>query len=153
MSEKTDRREFMKCVARASVGIVAGGLGCAKSKKDEGTEPQEMIAYCGIKCHECGALIATKNNDDVKRKEVSEEWSKQYGANIKPEDINCDGCLSEGGRLIQHCNVCEIRKCGKEKRVLNCAHCNEYACEKLEEFLKMVPDARKTLDAIKSSLA
>jgi len=28
-----------------------------------------MIAYCGIKCTECPAYIATINNDDAKRKE------------------------------------------------------------------------------------
>ena len=112
----------------------------------------EMISFCGLLCNECGALIATKNGDDEKRAEVAELWSKQYKADIKPQDINCDGCMSEGARLFGHCMVCEIRKCGREKGVVNCAYCDEYACEKLEGFFQMVPDAKKRLDEIKSGL-
>ena len=47
----------------------------------------EMIAFCGIACHECGALIATENKDNEKRAEVAELWSKEYNVDIKPEDI------------------------------------------------------------------
>ncbi len=112
----------------------------------------EKIAFCGIVCHECGAFLATKNNDDQKRAEVAQIWSKQYNADIKPEDINCDGCLSDGDNLFSHSKVCEIRKCGKEKAILNCAYCNEYACDKLEKFFQMVPDSKKLLDEIKNKL-
>jgi len=91
----------------------------------------EMIAYCGLACHECGAFLATRNNDNDKRAEVAKLWSKMFNADIKPGDINCDGCLSKGGRLFTHCKVCEIRKCGGEKGVTNCAYCDDYACDKL----------------------
>jgi len=111
-----------------------------------------MTAVCGLLCNECGAFIATSSDDDEKRAEVAELWSKQYGHDIKPEDVNCDGCTSDSDRLFSHCKVCEIRKCGREKAVVTCAYCDEYACEKLEGFFKMVPDARKNLDVIKSSL-
>ena len=86
------------------------------------------------------------------RRKVAELWSKQYNADIKPEDVNCDGCLSESGRLIGHCKVCEIRKCGRDKNIINCAYCNEYACEKLNQFFKMAPDAKTTLEDIKDNL-
>ena len=112
----------------------------------------DMTACCGILCSECGAFIATKNDNDEKRKEVSELWSKQYGCDIKPQDINCDGCTSESERLFSHCGVCEIRKCARGKALANCANCDEYACEKLEGFFKMAPDARKSLDTIRSGL-
>ncbi len=111
-----------------------------------------MIAFCGLDCHECGAFFATKNNDDEKRAEVAKIWSKQYNAEIVPADINCDGCHSDGGYLFNHCHVCEIRKCGKEKKVDNCAHCSEYSCEKLGMIFKMMPDTKKRLDEIKSKL-
>ena len=113
---------------------------------------EEMISVCGLLCSECGALIATKSDDDEKRAEVAETWSKQYNVDIKPEDINCDGCLSDSERLFSHCKVCEIRKCGKERSIANCAYCDEYACEKLEKFFQMVPDAKKRLDEIRSRL-
>ncbi len=111
-----------------------------------------LIGRCGITCSECDAFIATKNNDDEKRKEVAEIWSKQYKSEIKPEDIYCDGCVSEGGYHFNYCNVCEIRKCAVEKGLINCAHCDEFACEKLMKFFEMVPVAQETLEGIRASL-
>ena len=111
-----------------------------------------MTACCGLVCSECGAFIATASDDDNKRAEVAQLWSKQYNVDIKPEEINCDGCISNSDRLIGHCKVCEIRKCARQKALANCAYCGEYACEKLEAFFKMVPDAKKSLDAIRAGL-
>lgn len=112
----------------------------------------EMIAFCGLDCHECGAYIATKENDDTKRREVADLWSKEFDAGIQPQDINCDGCISEGGILFRHCYVCEIRKCGTGKAIENCAYCADYACEKLEGFFPMVPEAKTRLDKIRAEL-
>jgi uncharacterized protein DUF3795 len=112
----------------------------------------ELISHCGLKCNECDAYIATKDDNDIKRKEVAAKWSKQYKADIRPEDINCEGCLSTGGRVFSHCNVCEIRKCGIERKVVNCAHCSDYICDKINNFFKMVPDVKETLDRIKASI-
>ena len=112
----------------------------------------QMTAFCGLVCSDCGAYIATQNNDDEKREEMAKLWSKLYNVDLKPSDINCDGCISDSDRLIGHCKVCEIRKCGKQKNIANCAYCDSYACEKLEGFFKMVPDAKKQLDSIKSNL-
>ncbi len=112
----------------------------------------EMISICGLLCNECPAYLATQADDDEKRAEVAKQWSEQFKSEIKAEDINCDGCLSDNGRLFGHCQVCEIRKCGREKKVTNCAHCEEYSCEKLDNFFNMVPDAKKRLDGIRINL-
>ena len=111
-----------------------------------------MTGFCGIICSDCGAFIATQNDDNEKREEMAKLWSEQYKVDLKPSDINCDGCISDSTRLIGHCNVCQIRKCGKSKDVLNCAYCHDYACEKLEGFFNMVPNAKKNLDEIRESL-
>ena len=112
----------------------------------------KMVAFCGITCTECPAFLATQKDDNGERKKVAELWSKQFKVEIKPEDVNCDGCLSESGRLFGHCKVCEIRKCGQEKRVKNCACCDDYACEKLNNFIDQVPDAKTTLEEIRKNL-
>ena len=52
---------------------------------------EKMIAYCGIDCLECGAYIATKNNDDKLRKETAEQWSKKLDFEFNWENLNCDG--------------------------------------------------------------
>lgn len=111
-----------------------------------------MISFCGLLCNECGAFIATKNDDDEKRAEVAQLWSKQFNVDIKPEDINCSGCLSDTEPLFGHCRVCEVRKCGMEKDIENCAYCDEYACERLEKIFQMASETKKRLDQIKSKL-
>ena len=112
----------------------------------------KMIAFCGINCSECAAFLATQKDDNEERKKTAELWSKEFNADIKQEDINCEGCLSEGENIFSHCKVCEIRKCGQEKGLENCAHCSEYACEKLDNFFKIAPDGKATLDEIKKGL-
>jgi hypothetical protein len=112
----------------------------------------EIVSVCGLLCNECGAFLATRNDDDEKRAEVARLWSKQYNADLKPEDINCSGCISDSEPIFGHCRVCEIRKCGKEKDVVNCAYCDQYPCEKLDKFFQMVPDAKQRLDKIRSGL-
>ena len=112
----------------------------------------EMIAYCGLSCHECPTFIATQNNNDDKRKEVAEQWSKQYHTDLKPEDIICDGCLSESGTLFKHCQVCEIRKCCIEKNVITCAHCDNFICAKLDNFFNLAPECKDLLKEIKERI-
>ena len=112
----------------------------------------ELIAVCGLHCNECGAYIATRDNDDAKRAETAQQWSELYGAEIKPADVNCSGCTSEGGVHFHYCTVCEIRRCGLDRGVANCAHCEDYACEKLTEFFKMAPECRTSLDRIRADL-
>jgi hypothetical protein len=109
-----------------------------------------IVSFCGLLCNECDAFVATKNDDNEKRKETAKVWSKQYDTELEPEDINCTGCLSDIKPVFRHCNICEIRKCGKAKGIENCAYCGEYACDKLEQFFQIVPDAKKWLDRIKS---
>lgn len=107
-----------------------------------------IIAYCGLVCSECPAYIATQNDDQALRAKTAEEWSRQYGLVMKPEDINCDGCIAEGGRQISYCRECPIRTCGVAKEVENCGFCADYPCGKLEEFFANVAAARETLDGI-----
>lgn len=109
----------------------------------------KMIAYCGLTCTECLAFLATQKEDDAERAKVAKMWSEQFNVDLKPEDINCDGCLSDGDRLFSHCHVCEIRKCGVQRQVVNCAYCDDYGCEQLTAFLDMVPEAKNTLEAIR----
>ncbi len=113
----------------------------------------KMTAFCGIICTECPAFLATQKDDDDIREKTADMWSKQYSAEIKPEDINCDGCLSESGEIFSYCRVCEIRKCGMEKGIENCAYCDDYACENLEKFIDNVPEAKALLEEIRKNLS
>lgn len=112
-----------------------------------------MVAYCGLVCTDCPAYIATQADDRAALEKVAAQWREEYHSpDTTVESVICDGCLADDGRQCSHCPVCEIRACGVEKGVANCAHCPEYACERLEGFFGSVPDARGVLDEIRRSL-
>jgi len=111
----------------------------------------KIIAYCGLVCDECPAYLATQADDDQARAKIAAEWSEAFGAGMKPEDINCDGCLGAGGRKVGYCGMCEIRVCAVERSLENCAHCSDYACEQLKGFLKGAPAAQALLDGLREA--
>ncbi|MHA2117798.1 MAG: DUF3795 domain-containing protein [Candidatus Thorarchaeota archaeon] len=112
----------------------------------------KMMAYCGIVCTECNAFIATKNDDNELRKKAANEWSSPDWP-VDSEDINCQGCKSTGDVHFKFCSTCGVRACGSQRDVQTCAHCDEYGCDTLEEFLKMTGETfREKLEAIRSRL-
>lgn len=113
---------------------------------------EKMIAYCGIICSECPAFIATKNNDDEAKIKLAKEWSEMYKSEMKPEDIDCDGCLATTERHVGYCNTCEIRKCASQKSLLNCAYCSDYPCSQLSNFFEMAKEAKINLEELRKSL-
>ena len=114
----------------------------------------QIVGICGLICSDCPAYIATKKNNGDARKKTAEIWSKEFSSDIKPEDINCDGCLIKNGegKLFSHCLICEIRKCAQSKNLKNCAYCKDFQCEKLLNFHKMVPEAESNLLKIRETL-
>ena len=118
---------------------------------------EDSLSCCGLICHKCAIYLATREKDEEKRYKmrvgIARQIKEHYGQECKPEDVtDCDGCRSEGDRLLAGSKNCQIRKCASQKGVENCAHCDEYACEKLKEFFATEPDAKKRLDEIKSGL-
>ncbi len=107
-----------------------------------------MIAYCGLVCSNCPTFIATQNDDDAAREQTAALYAQKFGLNLPKEEINCDGCLSVGGRHIGYCRVCEIRKCCRDRGLENCACCAA-PCEKLLRFHEFSPDARASFEALK----
>ncbi len=118
---------------------------------------EEILAYCGLTCHGCPIYLATREKSDEKKEKMRDEIARlckeRYGIEYMAEDItDCDACLTEGGRLFSGCERCYIRKCAREKSVENCAHCDEYTCERLAKFIVTEPNAEKRLNEIKSRL-
>jgi len=106
----------------------------------------DKIAYCGIDCGACPALIATVNNDLVAKEKVANEWSSEE-FHLSPKDVNCLGCRSD--TLISFAKACPTRLCAMEREVEYCAFCKDYVCDKLEPVFKMCPDAKDTLEKMR----
>ncbi len=112
-----------------------------------------MVAFCGLVCTNCPAYIATQADDRAALEQVAAQWREEYNApDITVESVICDGCVTDDKRHCGHWYDCDIRACGAERGVANCAHCPDYACEKLERFFGFVPTARAVLDGIRRSL-
>ena len=113
---------------------------------------KQMIAYCGLTCTECPAYIATQADDMEALARVATQWSKEFNTTITTKDCLCDGCLSSNGRLSGYCSQCAVRACAIERRVINCAYCDDYGCETLSSFLQFAPQAKAKLEEIRLTL-
>ena len=118
---------------------------------------ETFISYCGLMCQGCPIFWATaEKNEDKKRKMktvIAKMSNDHYKTNFGPENIvDCDGCKTENGRLFAGCYDCQIRNCAKSKNISSCASCEEYSCDKLDQFFKENPESKIRLDIIKSIL-
>lgn len=112
----------------------------------------EMIAYCGLDCSECKAFKATQTGDQEQKKQMAERWTHELKVEFKPEDIDCHGCKSSV--ISGWCRkICKIRPCAEERKVKTCAHCPDYECGKLKEFLTNEPVAKENLQKIQKTMA
>ena len=119
-------------------------------KKNTVQSTEAVVAFCGINCGECKAYIATKKNDLNLKKALAEDWSKQFGFQMKPEDMTCVGCAVLEGPHVGYCAKCVIRQCGVGKAVENCVFCVEYPCSKLEFIHSRKPEAKERLEQIRA---
>ncbi|MBN1263376.1 MAG: DUF3795 domain-containing protein [Candidatus Pacebacteria bacterium] len=111
----------------------------------------KKISICGLDCADCPAFIARQNNNNELREKTARKWAKEFNApEIKPEDINCLGCLSLVEPLYSHCKVCEVRKCGLDRQLTNCGECKNYDdCGKAASLHKMIPEAKAVCDEVR----
>ncbi|MFX0117594.1 MAG: DUF3795 domain-containing protein [Candidatus Hodarchaeota archaeon] len=66
-----------------------------------------LLAYCGFNCAECPAYIATQTDDNILRANTAENWNNP-NYTVTAEDINCEGCKTDEGRLFRFCTVCSV---------------------------------------------
>lgn len=122
---------------------------------------EQELAYCGLNCRACPVYVSTANDDNELRQKTFQEWSRLYGEilsgmgldALKPEDMNCRGCKSDGVHF-KGCMSCPIRQCSREKNFSTCADCSDYEkCELLSGFYSSIihQPAKEKLDKIRLS--
>jgi hypothetical protein len=112
---------------------------------------EKIIGACGNDCGDCEAYKATQANDAGAIARVAEQWSKEYSADIKPEYVWCDACMTDGARKCGHCAECDIRACVVSRSLANCAGCDDYACERITKFFESFPCAKGRLDEVRAA--
>ena len=88
---------------------------------------KKLLGCCGLDCENCGAYIATVNDDNEMRIKTAKLWSEWNNSDIPPEAINCLGCRGDGIKAYYCSELCEIRKCALGKDLGTCAECSELA--------------------------
>ena len=109
------------------------------------------LGACGLLCNECKAYQATQANDAEAIARIAVEWGKEHGGHFEAESVWCDGCTTAGERKCGHTGECDIRACVMGRNLATCAGCPDYGCDKITRFFGTVPQARETLDALRSS--
>ena len=97
-----------------------------------------IISKCGYRCDLCPAY-KTNLKSDADKQQMCDAWAKYFGSEIPPEVITvCEGCLEAGGDPS-----CTVRPCAIEKNLDNCAHCEQFACDKLKPKINFVEEKLK----------
>jgi hypothetical protein len=110
---------------------------------------EEQTGFCGYRCGMCPAYKDNVTGDEDRQK-VSDGWFKHYGFRIPPEEICCDGCLAEDSGVPRRIDPeCEVRACAVERGVANCAHCDDFMCDKLSR--KMI-DTKQIAERLGGSI-
>ena len=107
------------------------------------------LSYCGLSCGKCQAGTATRKGDRELLGKTARAWSKAFGSRYTAEDVTCDGCRSQSGRKSRYCRECKVRPCAQARGLGTCAECAEYPCDTLAAFLRMAPEAKRNLEALR----
>jgi hypothetical protein len=104
-----------------------------------------ILTRCGYRCDLCLAYKPNVEKNPSNQQKLSAGWLKYFGFRIPPEQVICDGCLSEHPRLIDQ--ACPVRPCVIEKGLEDCAQCERYICEKLTERLVVYEEVKTRVGA------
>ncbi len=70
----------------------------------------QIRGYCNRLCNDCEIFKVTQADDDQKRASMAVDLSKMFDHEFKPDDINCDGCSVESGRLFSFAKKCSVHQ-------------------------------------------
>jgi len=116
---------------------------------------EKMFGYCGMDCGSCPVYNATKNDNQAMREQTAAYFSQKFGAEVKPEQVNCTGCVPgsvNGTVLFGHCQTCAVRISAKKRGVSSCTECSDYACPALKAtWANIPPEAKQNSESIRAS--
>ena len=104
---------------------------------------EPILTRCGYRCDLCLAYKPNVEQHPSNQQKLSDGWFKYFGFRLLPEDIICDGCLADRPRLIDQ--NCPVRPCVMERGLANCAHCEDYICDKLTQRLVVLEEIEQNL--------
>lgn len=104
----------------------------------------EILTRCGYRCDLCLAYKPNIEKHPENRQALSDGWFQYFGFRVPPENISCDGCMEKNPKLLD--KDCPVRPCVIEKGLDNCAQCDEYICEKLQQRLVVYEEVAQRVE-------
>jgi hypothetical protein len=92
---------------------------------------EPILTRCGYRCDLCLAYRPNIEAHPENQQILSDGWFEYFGFRIPPDDLVCDGCWSKEGQWIDQ--SCPVRPCVIQRGLENCACCEAFICEKLEQ--------------------
>jgi hypothetical protein len=100
-----------------------------------------VLSRCGYRCDLCLAYQPNIKREPTNQQKLSDGWFKYFGFRIESQDILCEGCMHDSPKLID--KDCPVRPCVIHKALENCAACDEYVCDKLQERIVSFEEIRR----------
>ncbi len=102
------------------------------------------LSFCGLNCAVCDMYRASHGDD-----KLHEELVKWFQENIDPKItyISCEKCHGPNDECWTP--DCYFRNCATAKGISYCFECEDFVCEKLEEFGKEAPHHARTIENMK----
>ncbi len=102
-----------------------------------------IVARCGFRCDLCPAFTSHTEKDRIAS---AAGWSRYFKLKVKPSSMRCKGCLAGVCAGFDFpSEKCSIRLCVLDRKLENCAGCDEYPCARLEKQMKGVERRIKQL--------
>lgn len=117
---------------------------------DDKRDLDPHIAYCGLDCSGCDVYRATAFDDDELRQDYAQKVLAQFKIEVEPASVNCHGCRDARPKS-GYCAWCQVRSCAIERGYENCAHCPDYACDKLDKVHAAMINVGKAVGGVASA--
>ena len=106
---------------------------------------ETILTRCGYRCDLCLAYKPNIDSNPSNREILSDGWYKYFGFRLLPEEIYCDGCMTDDPKLID--KNCPVRPCVISKGLDNCSQCDDYICDKLTQRIVIYEDIKGKVNA------
>ena len=94
------------------------------------------IAKCGYRCDLCSAFKPELT--DAEKQDISRAFGRYFGMEVRPDDVKtCEGCNSSD---VPNDKECPVFPCVRQKGIDNCAHCDDFGCDKLKQRMDVVEE-------------
>jgi hypothetical protein len=141
------RRQFLTIGSLSTAALCCGCAAALKREEKMLLTIDDSLAVCGLDCTACNIYQAAK--DPAKAEKLAADFRAWRFPEAVPEWFQCQGCRSD--RSKHWSDNCQILQCCHDEKGHDvCIQCDEFPCEKLEEWAAGGEKYQQALDRLKN---